>query len=337
MAIHIGRREFIVTLGGAATAWPLAARARSLRSRIAIIHPSVSTGDMSETGDNPYYPALFKELRRLGYVEGGNLVVARYSAEGREDRYTELCRDVVRTNPNLIVASASRLVLSLKAATDTIPVVAIMADPVPFGIVASIARPGGNITGISVEAGLDIWGKRLQVLREAVPTASKVGFLGSRQIWNLPQVNTLREAAQQARISLLGPPIESPIQEGEYRRVFEAMVQEHLDGLIVGDQLEHVTYRQLIVDLAYNARLPTVVPYREQFEIGALMAYGPSLANLFRRLAGYIDQILKGARAGELPIYLASRFELLINLTTAKALGLSIPPSLLVRADEVIE
>ncbi|MGB6999635.1 MAG: ABC transporter substrate-binding protein [Pseudolabrys sp.] len=336
---QLRRREFITLLGGAAAS-PVVARAQQLRAkayRIAIVHPSVPVADIIESGGNPYYPAFFKELRRLGYVEGQNLSVARYSAEGRENRYTELSHDVVRTNPNIIVAAASRLVLSLKAATDTIPIVAVMADPVPFGIVASIARPGGNITGVSVEAGLDIWGKRLQVLREAIPTASKVGFLGSHQIWNLPQVTALRETTQQLHISLLGPPIESPIDEKGYRRVLQAMAQEHVDGLIIGDQLEHVTYRRLIVDLAYNGRLPTVYPYREHFEVGGLMAYGPSLADVFRRLASYVDQILKGASPGELPIYLASRFELLINLTTAKSLGLSIPPSLLLSADKVAE
>jgi putative ABC transport system substrate-binding protein len=156
MSPKMQRREFITLLGGAA-ARPVVARAQQLSAkayRIAIVHPSVPVADISESGGNPYYPAFFKELRRLGYVEGQNLSVARYSAEGRENRYTELSHDVVRTNPNIIVAAASRLVLSLKAATDTIPIVAVMADPVPFGIVASIARPGGNITGVSVEAGL---------------------------------------------------------------------------------------------------------------------------------------------------------------------------------------
>ena len=331
------RREFISLLGGA-TAWPLAARAQQATKthRIAIVHPSIPVSEMNESGDHPYYPALFKELRRLGYVEGKNLVVARYSGEGREERFPELCRDVVGTKPDVIVTSASRLVLSFKAATHTIPIVAAMADPVPFGIVTSIARPGGNITGVSVEAGLEIWGKRLQVLREATPTASKVGFLGSRQIWDQPQAAATREAAAQVGITLLGPPLES-LQEGEYQRVIGAMSRERVDGIIVSDQLENVTYGRLIVNLADNARLPAVFPYREQFEVGALMAYGPSLADVFRRLAGYVDQILKGALPGELPIYLASRFELLINLPTAKALGLSIPPSLLVRADEVIE
>src|SRR6516164_1571454 len=334
------RREFITLLGGAAAAWPLAARAQQQAAnthRIAIVHPSVSISEMNETGDHPYYPPLFKELRRLGYVEGKNLIVARYSAEGREDRYPELCREVVGTKPDVIVTSASRLVLSFKAATHTIPVVASMADPVPSGIVTSIARPGGNITGVSVEAGLEIWGKRLQILREVVPTAAKVGFLASRQIWSQPNTDALRKGAQQSGISLPGSPIESPIQAEEYRRVLGAMVQEHVDGVIIGDQAENFAYRQLIVDLVRAAKLPAIFPDREYFEIGTLMVYGPSALDGWRRLAGYTDQILKGAYPGDLPIYLQSKFDLLINLKTANALGITIPPSLLVRADEVIE
>jgi len=333
------RREFITLIGNAVVAWPFAARAQQATKtyHIALVHPSLSVADMNETSKgNPSYTVLFKELRRLGYTEGENLVVTRYSGEGREERYPELCHEVVRTNPDIIVTNTSRLVLGFKRATDTIPVVAVMADPVPFGIVTSLARPGGNITGVSVEAGTDIWGKRLQILREAVPTASKVGYLGSRQMWDLPEVNVLREAARQLGISLLGPPMESPIQGEEYRRVLGAMTQEHVDGVVIGDQGEHFPNRQLIVDLVRAAQLPTIFPYREYFEIGALLVYGPSLLDLYRHLAGYVDQILKGAPPGELPIYLASKFDLLINLTTAKALGLPIPPSLLVRADEII-
>jgi putative tryptophan/tyrosine transport system substrate-binding protein len=332
------RREFVAIVGGLA-AWPLSAKAQQTTKthRIAVVHPSVSTADMSESGGNPNYVALLRELRRLGYIEGVNLVVARHSGEGREERFPELCQEVVRTKPDVIVASSSRLVLSFKAATAEVPIVASMGDPVPSGIVANIARPEGNVTGVSSEAGPEIWDKRLQILREAVPTASKVGFLGSRQIWSQPSVDELRKAAQQLGISLLGPPMESPFAGEEYRRVLGAMAQEHVDGVIIGDQPEHATYRQLIVDLVRAAKLPAIFPYREHFEIGALMVYGPSSSDIYRRLAGYIDQIPKGARPGDLPIYLASKFELLINLTTAKALGLNIPPSLLVRADEVIE
>jgi putative ABC transport system substrate-binding protein len=219
------RRAFITLIGGTLAAWSLAARAEQPTKayRIAVMSPSGSTANMSERGDNPSFREFFKELRSLGYVEGENLVVTRYSAEGREDRYGELCQKVVRTKPDVIVAGAARLVMRLKEATAAIPIVATMSDPVPLGIVASISRPGGNITGASVVAGLEIWGKRLELLREAVPTISNVGFLASRVAWNLPQGNALREAAQQLRISLHGPPLESPIQEDEYRRVFAEM------------------------------------------------------------------------------------------------------------------
>jgi putative ABC transport system substrate-binding protein len=332
------RRDFITFVGGAA-AWPVAARAQQTAKthRIALVHPSASIADMHESGGNPYYGALFKELRRLGYIEGVNLVVIRYSAEGREERFPELCQEVVRTNPDIIVTARSSLALSFKAATATIPVVAIMGDPVPFGIVANIARPGGNITGVSVDAGPEIWGKRVQILREVVPTAAKMGFVGSRQIWSQPNTDALRKGAEQLGISLLGPPLESPIQDEEYRRILGAMAQEHVDGVIIGDQSENLTYGQLVVDLVHAAKLPAIFPYREHFEFGALMAYGPSAKDFWRRLAGYIGQILKGVPPGDLPIYLESKFDLLINLKTAKALGITIPPSLLVRADEIIE
>ena len=334
------RRDFIKAIVGSAPVWPLAAHGQQTAKshpRIALVNPSVSIADMSESGGNPSYAALFKELRHLGYIEGVNLVITRYSGEGQAERYPELCQEVVSTNPDVIVTATARLALSFKAATDTIPVVAVMSDPVAYGVVTNIARPGGNITGVSIEAGTDIWGKRLQVLLEAVPTAAKVGFLGSRQIWSLPQADALREATQQLGISLLGPPIESPIQAEEYRRVLGAMVQEHVDGVIISDQAEYFSYRQVIVDLVRAAKLPTVFPFREYFELGALMVYGPSVSDGYRRLAGYVDQILKGAHPGDLPIYLASKFDLLINLKTAKALGITVPPSLLVRADEVIE
>jgi putative tryptophan/tyrosine transport system substrate-binding protein len=333
------RRDFITLLGSAALACPLVARAQQSAKvhRIAIVHPSAPVADMSETGDNPPYAALFKELRRLGYVEGQNLVVERYSAEGRRERFTELAREAARAQPDLIFAPGHDVVWALQAATDTIPVVASMGDPVADGIVASLARPGGNITGTGTTAGLEIWGKRLQILREVVPMASRVGFLASRRVWHRAQGDAMREAARHLGISLLGPPLESPIQQAEYRRVLETIVQEHADGLIVYDQPENMTHRRLIVDLSEKARLPTVYPFRDFFEIGGLMVYGSDIAGVFRRLAGYIDQILKGTKPGEIPIYLESKFQLLVNLKVAKTLGLTIPTSLLVRADEVIE
>jgi putative ABC transport system substrate-binding protein len=332
------RREFIVLLGGA-TAWPLAAQAQKSPEmrRLAIVHPSSPVNDLTETA-SPRYVAFFKELRRLGYVEGQNIAVERYSGEGRTEHFAELASEVVRRNPDLIVATTSRLVLNFKAATTTIPIVGLMADPVRFDIVESLARPGRNITGVSTDAGLEIWGKRLGLLQEVVPGTSKVGFLASRVLWESPiAIAALQEAAERMGISLIGPPLEGTIQEQEYRRAFEVLAQGNPDGLIVGDQAENLTYRRIIIELAAKSGLPALYPYREQAEAGGLMAYAPDLLDLYRRAAGNVSDILNGAKPSDIPVYQASKFELVINLKTAKMLGLTISPSLLARADEVIE
>jgi putative ABC transport system substrate-binding protein len=333
---RLERREFITLLGGAA-ACPLAAGAQqSPKShRIAVVHPSAPVAQMSETSGLPV-SALFKELHRLGYVEG-RLIIERYSGAGQEERFDELARDVVRSKPDLIVSSTARLLRSFKAATSSIPVVALTADPVAFVIVTSLAHPGGNITGVAVDAGIELWGKHLQILREAVPTASRVGFLASRTVWDLAQGTPLVDAARKSGVTLLGPPLESPIDQEEYRRVLLAMAQSRAEALVVSDQAENVSYQRTIVGLAEETRLPAVYPYSSFTKIGGLMAYGTDLADVYRRMAGYVDQILKGAAPGELPFYLASKFELAINLKTAKALGITFPTALLVRADAVVE
>jgi putative ABC transport system substrate-binding protein len=333
------RREFIALVGGAAAVLPLAAQAQKSPEmrRLAIVHPSSPIAELTETG-SPRYVAFFKELRRLGHVEGHNIAVERYSGEGRTEHFAELASEVVSRSPDLIVATTSRLVLNFKAATTTIPIVGLMADPVRFGIVESLARPGGNITGISTDAGLEIWGKRLGLLRETVPGTSKVGFLASRVLWESPiAIAALQEAAEGMGISLIGPPLEGTIQEQEYRRVFEVLEQGHPDALIVGDQAENLTYRRIIIELAAKGGLPALYPYREQAEAGGLMAYAPDLLDLYRRAAGNVSDILNGAKPSDIPVYQASKFELVINSKTAKMLGLTFSPSLLARADEVIE
>jgi putative ABC transport system substrate-binding protein len=335
---HTRRREFVALIGGA-VAWPFTAQAQKSPEmhRLAIVHPSSPVTELTETG-SPRYVAFFKELRRLGYVEGQNIAVERYSGEGRTEHYAELAREVVGWNPDLIVATTSRLVLDFKAATTTIPIVGLMADPVRFGIVESLARPEGNITGISTDAGLEIWGKRLDLLREAVPGTSNVGYLASRVLWETPAaIAALQGAAERMGISLIGPPLQGAIQEQEYRRVFEAFTRSHPDALIVGDQAENLTYRRLIIELSAKSGLPALYPYREQAEAGGLMAYAPDLLDLYRRAADNVGDILNGAKPSDIPIYLASKFELVINLKTAKMLGLTISPTLLARADEVIE
>jgi putative ABC transport system substrate-binding protein len=332
---RVRRREFVTLIGGV-TAWSLAARAQQLEKkvqRIALVHPAAALGDMNETGDHSGYRALFKELRRLGYVEGRNLNVERFSGEGRTERYADLAREVAHRNPDVIVTSYGPFIKHIQSATAGIPIVGIMGDPVVQGIVANVARPGGNVTGVSVVAGLEIWPKRLQILLEVIPKASRVAFLASQLEG---PATGLRQAAEQLGITLLWTPLEGPIQS-RYQRAFEAITTDRADGLIVYDDAENFVNRRLIVELAEKARLPGIYPYREFFEIGGLVAYGADIAEGYRRMAGYVDQIFRGTKPGELPIYLESKFELLVNAKAAKAFGVTIPTSLFLRADEVIE
>jgi putative ABC transport system substrate-binding protein len=331
------RREFIAFISASA-AWPLAARAQQLMTphRIAVVHPSRPIAVMSDSG-LWIFRAFFEELRRLGYVEGQNLVVMRYSGEGRTEHYAELARDVVRSKPELIFAVSARMAQHLKDATSTIPIVAYTADPIANGLAPSLARPAGNITGVVPDAGEQVWDKLLEFLREATPSASTVAYLSPRAVWNNSMGATIRKAALRIGIELLGALLDDPIQEGEYRRVFSTMAQKHADALIVNDAPENYTYQSVILEMVEKARLPTVYPNRYFVELGGLMSYGTDSAFLFGHAANQIDQILRGVRPRDIPFYQAIKFELVINLKTAKALGLELSPMLLARADEVIE
>ena len=330
------RRDFITALGTAAT-WPLAARAQqpAKMKRIAYVHSAGNVSRISMSGE-PFYRAFFEELSRLGYVEGQNLGVERYSGEGRTERYAELARDVVNTHPDLILAVGGRLSLDFKMATTTIPIVTMIIDPIAMGLVASIARPGGNITGVAIAAGLEIIGKRMGLLVEAMPKLSTVGYLASRPFWEDPRGAAVREAAKQAGISL-SPVMLSAFDEAEYQRVFRSMEQDRADAFMVSDEPENSINRETIVELAAKGRIPAIYSYREFVEFGGLMAYSIDLVDTFRRLANLIDKILRGANPGDIPFYQPTKFELSINLKTAKALGLEMPAMLLARADEVVE
>ena len=332
------RRKFITLLGGAVAVWPIVARAQqpAKMKRIAFVHPSNKVSEISVSG-RPLYRAFFEELSRLGYVEGQNLGVERYSGEGRPERYAELARDVVNTHPDLIVAVAARLSLDFKMATTTIPIVSLIIDPIAMGLVASIARPGGNITGVTISGGLELIGKRIGLLVEAMPKLSTVGYLVSRPYWEDPRGEAAREAAKQAGLSLKAALLGSAFNEAEYQRVFRSMEQDRADALMVSDEAENLTNRATIVELAAKGRLPTVYPFREFVEVGGLIAYSIDQAEIYRRLANLIDKILRGANPGDIPFYQPTKFELSVNLKTAKALGLEMPAMLLGRADEVIE
>jgi putative ABC transport system substrate-binding protein len=304
--------------------------------RIAIVDPAEPVAAMSEAGD-PFYRAFFGELRRVGYIEGQNLVVERNSGGGRTEHFAELAQEVVRRDPDVILASSGRVALAFKAATATIPIVGVTADPVASGIVSNLARPGGNITGVSIDAGVEISGKRIDLLREALPGLSRVGFLASRAGWELLFSATMRDAAQRSGSVLIVSLLDAPFSERQYRDAIAAMVQQGAEAVIASDQPENFSNGRLIVELAASARLPAMYAYRELVELGGFMAYAFDLPDTARRVADEISVVLKGAKPGEIPYQQATKFERIVNLKTANALGLTIPPSLLARADEVIE
>ena len=287
------RREFLTLLGATAVAWPQTARAQQpATQRIAVFHPAIPTTLLTETGGGTAWPAFFRELRRLGYVEGKNLIIERYSAEGHHERYAGLAREIVTRNPDVIVTGTNPVVTAFKAATSTIPVVAFMIDPLQAGLVTSLARPGGNLTGITLDAGIENFAKRLQILKEAIPSAAKAIFLGMRGGWEGASGQVLRDAAAQLGISL----VFALPQEGkpaEIEHVFTTMEQQRPDAVLVSGEGDLYAHRQLIAELGERKRLPMMCPYRDYVEAGALMGYAVDLAELLRRMADDVHQILK--------------------------------------------
>jgi putative ABC transport system substrate-binding protein len=281
-----------------------------------------------------YYREFFRELRQLGYVEGYNLVIERYTGEGRAEVYPKIAREVSAGNPDLVFVISVSLVAALKQATSTIPIVAMTSDPVSYGIAASIARPGGNITGVTVDAGLELWEKRLQLFRELVPAISKLGIMAVR---TSPEGAGMQRAAEKAGITVVGPSIVENGSDEEYQNVFATVSQAGVDALFVDGSPVHITKRQLIGELAAKHRIPTIYPFRSFVEAGGLMAYGIDLVEIFRQAARVIDKILKGGKPADIPFYQPTKFELVINRKAAKDIGLVISEPLLASADEVIE
>jgi putative ABC transport system substrate-binding protein len=334
--IKMRRREFTAGLVLAAVPWPAPAQQRATKPRIAIFHPAIPVSLLTETGGGSAWRAFFPELRRLGYIEGESLIIERYSAEGHHERYADLARQIVASSPDLIVTGPNPLVTALNAATNTIPIVAFMVDPVEAGLVTNLAKPGGNLTGITLDAGIEIWGKRLEILKEAVPSATRAAFLGMREGWEGSSGQFLRDAAGRLGISLMSILPQSGTAS-EIERVFAEMAQQRLDAVLISGEGDLYANRQLIAELTRTNRLPAMSPYRDFADAGGLMAYTVDLAELLRRMADDVAKILRGAKPGDIPIYQATTFQLLINLKTAKALSLTLPPALLARADEVIE
>ena len=279
--------------------------------------------------------SFLEALRRLGWIEGRNLLIEYRWAEGQIERLPEFAADLVARNVDLIVAPAGSAALAAKNATSTIPIVMIFPrDPVEAGLVASLRRPGGNVTGTTFSPGPEIVGKELQILREAVPQATRLAFL-----WNPAEpgleteVKTVEGAARSLGIHLQHVEARGP---EDFSGAFASMARERTEAVLVGGGSTFLANRTSLAELATKARLPTMYGYRENVEAGGLMAYGVKMSDFIARAAMYVDRILKGAKPADLPVEQPTKFELIVNLTAAKALGITIPKSLLLRADEVI-
>ena len=324
------RREFITLLGGAA-AWPLAARAQR-PSRIA----KIGHLESGLPSSSPNLLAAFRQgLRELGYIEGENFFIERRYAEGREERLPQLASELVQFGVDVIFAIGPPQALAAAKATDRIPIVFVRGgDPVAMGLVKSLARPGGNLTGLTFVT-VELASKRMQLLKDAVPVAKRVAVL-----WNPNNVINkleLKKATETAEaLGLTALPVEIRVLE-DIESAFSAMKTQRAEAALVLSSPLTFPNRPRIVQSAQRVHMPTLGALREYTEAGVLMSYGPSYADHCRRAATYVDQILKGAKPADLPVQLPTIFELVINLKTAKAIGLEISPTLLVRADEVIE
>ena len=334
MTVTIGRRELLAALGGGAAAWPLAARAQETHSLIT--SPRVAFLGAESASTNQHFFDAFREgMREHGYVEGQNVTFLERWAEGRSERFPGLIEELISLKADVILALSLPAALAAKSATTTVPIVFIASDPLASGLVRSLARPAGNLTGLSLALGDEFSSKWLELLKEAVPNVTRVAVL-----WNPVNpatshyVTVLRDAAEKLGVRLQLQAVSDPDQ---FDGAFATIVAESAQALIVVVDPVTARYRERVVALAMRNRLPTMYGFREFVDAGGLIAYGVNVPHLCREAAVYVDKIIKGAQPSDLPVEQPTRFELVINLKTAKALGLEIPPTLLALADEVIE
>jgi putative tryptophan/tyrosine transport system substrate-binding protein len=328
----IERRTFIASGLGCAMTAPRAAGAAGREKVLRIGYIQTAT----EAEQAHLTQALEQALLELGYAQGRNLVFERRFADGKPERLPDLALQLVRLEVDVIVTGSNPVIAAVKQATATIPVVmATSRDPVGSGFIASLSRPGGNITGMTGDPTPEMQGKRLELLLQAVPRARQVALL-----WNplAPAAQTYRNevesAARKLGVSLIAVEARG---RGEFEAAFAAMAREGAQALVVLPDPLFFTARKQVVEWAASWRLPAIYHAREVVELGGLMSYGANLVDQFRRAAGYVDRILKGANPADMPVEQPTRFELVINLKAAKALGITIPPSLLLRADELIQ
>jgi putative ABC transport system substrate-binding protein len=325
---HLRRREFITLLGGAAAAWPFAARAEQPAKL-----PTIGFLGADASAFSPWTAAFVARLGELGWIEGKTIAIEYRWSQGRTERYAEIAAEFVRLKVDVIVTVGSA-VPTVKQATAVIPIVfAVAIDPVSSGLVASLANPGGNVTGLSVQAS-DLAGKRLEFARELVPQLHRLAI-----IFNVGNAQPVLEMGEtQAAARMLGLDV-APlvIQRAEDIAPAFERLKTQADALYVAIDQLMVANLTSILTSALSARLPTIFSTRDFVRAGGFMSYGPNYSDLFRRSADYVDKILRGAKPGDIPVEQPTKFELVINLTTAKVLGLTIPESVLLRTDEVIE
>ncbi|QIO32360.1 ABC transporter substrate-binding protein [Bradyrhizobium sp. 1(2017)] len=325
------RRKFILLTGSVALC-PFAARAQQV-SKV----PRIGYLGVTSPFDRPLLLDAFRQgLRERGLIEGQNIVIDYRFAEGRLDRLPDLAAELVRLNVDVIVSLGTQGVTAAKNATKSIPIVMIgVRDPVGIGLIASLARPGGNITGVSGSAGLEIVTKQLELLKETVPKIQRVAILSNpANAYHQLAIKELNVAALSLGVQLQLLEARGP---NEFDGAFAAMAEERVEALLVLSDVIFNDHRARLVDLAAMNRLPTAYGIRESVEAGGVMSYGPSFLDFFRRSTAYVDKILKGVKPTDLPVEQPTKFELIINLRTARTLGIEIPPTLLSRADEVIE
>jgi putative ABC transport system substrate-binding protein len=325
------RREFITMLGGAAVAWPVAATAQQPVMPVIGFLAAVSPDSYSER-----VRGFRQGLKDTGYVEGENVAIEYRWAESQFDRLPALAADLVRRQVAVIAALSNAVALAVKATTTTIPIVFIATeDRVKLGFVASVARPGGNATGINFYSG-ELTAKRLELLREVVPAATRVAVLVNPTN-AMTTESTLRDVQSAARAMGLQIQVVNASTSHEINAAFATFVRERPDTLFVGVDIFLNNRRAQLVNLASHYSLPAIFSNRDFAEIGGLMSYGSDIKDAFRQVGVYVGRILKGAKPAELPVVQASKFELVINAETARMLGLTVPPTLLATADEVIE
>lgn len=336
----ISRRAFVATVVGGLLGTASAVRAQPAPKvhRVGFIAGAASASEM--IGPKPAAPTLrafLQGMSDLGYVEGHNLIIERRSAEARFERVGGIVAELIRSKVDVIVATGHGTALAAKAATLAVPVVVVTSssDPVADGLVQSLARPGGNVTGFTTFVGPELEAKRLGLLIEMLPGVSRIAYLASKENkdWDLPRAQSVRAAAQAMGVMLV-------LAEHTLHQYADALAligRARAQALFVSPSPAALADRALVADLATRALLPSSFAFREQVEAGGLMSYGVNLADVVRRAAGYVDKILRGAKPADLPVEQPTKFELVVNRTTAKTLALTIPQALLVQADQILE